>query len=308
MSFTITTAFVKQFEANMRMLAQQKMARLRPAVDETTIKGDEAYFDQIGATEARERESRHAATPIMSTPHTRRRAVPIGIDWGDVIDKLDKVQLLIDPASSYAQAGAAALNRKIDSVIIAAFFGTAYTGKNGTVANTWPNGNAETSPAQAAGTQVAVSDWTYGAGSGNAGLTISKLISAKTALAAAEGDEDEELYIAVPATKIADLLATTEATSADFNKSEAMALVEGRIDKFMGFNFIRTERLTKNVSGQWRIPAWRKSGMMFGVAQDIEGEVSQRPDLSFATQVYASMSVGASRMQESFIAEIIATV
>jgi hypothetical protein len=67
----------------------------------------------------------------MNTQHLRRRLAPYDYGWGDLVDNLDKVKLLIDPASTYARTGAMAMNRGQDDEIINAFFGTAYTGHSG---------------------------------------------------------------------------------------------------------------------------------------------------------------------------------
>ena len=303
MSFTVTDAFVQQFTGNVRYLAQQKASRLRPTVVEDTITGEAAFMEQLAPTNARKVQSRHADTPIMNTQHLRRRIVPYDYDWGDLVDRLDKVRLLIDPTSAYAVNGASAMGRGIDDEIIGALFATAYTGHAGGTSVTWPNGNSESTPSQAAGLQVSVSDWTYGNGSGNAGLTISKLISAQVALLAGEGDEDEEKFIMVSAKQLGNLLATTEATSADYNTVKA--LYDGKIAQFMGFKFIHSERILTNGSGYFRVPCWRKSGMGLGVAKDIEGMVYQRPDKRNAWQVYTDMAVGAARLEEVKLVELI---
>jgi hypothetical protein len=73
MSTQITTAFVEQYKANVYHLTQQKGSKLRRAVRTETVVGKNAYFEQIGATAARERTSRHSDTPRMDTPHSRRR-------------------------------------------------------------------------------------------------------------------------------------------------------------------------------------------------------------------------------------------
>lgn len=302
MSFTITDAFVQQFTGNVRFLAQQQDTRLRPAVIEDMITGESAYMEQMAPTAARPIQSRHADSPIMNTQSLRRRVAPYGWNWGDLVDKLDKVRLLIDPASAYARNAAFAMRRAVDDVIIASFFGAAYTGHTGSTQITWPNGNSESSPTAPAGTVVAVSDWTYGNGSGTAGLTISKLISAVVALDAAEGDEEEERYIVLGARQKGQLLATTEATSADYN--DVRALVDGKLTRFLGFNVIHSERLQTDSSGYYRIPAWRNSAMGLGVAQDIEGQVAQRPDKNFSWQVYSDMSIGATRLEEAKLVEI----
>ena len=302
MSFTISDAFVQQFSANVGMLAQQMMSRLGPCVINDTITGEAAYMEQVAASAARKVIARHSDSPIMNTQHLRRRIAPYDYDWGDLIDRLDRVRLLIDPASTYARTGAAALERGKDDEIINACWATAYTGHSGSTAVVWPAGNAESNPSAPGGTQVLVNDWTYGNGSGNVGLTISKLISASVALDQAEGDEEEERYIVVGGKQKGNLLATTEATSADYNT--VRALYDGKIDTFMGFKFIHSERLQQDSNGYTRVPAFRKSALGLGIARDIGGKISERSDKRFAWYVYADMAVGASRLEEAKLVEL----
>lgn len=304
MSFAITDAFVQQFQSNVTHVAQQGNSRLRGKVLEEPITGESAYMEQMGATSARKVTERHADSPVMNTQHLRRRVAPYIYDWGDLIDRQDKLMTLTDPESNYAKAGGMAMRRGQDDEIVAAFFSTAYAGHSGSTALTWPNGNSETSPSQADGTVVGVSDWTYdsGSGSGNAGLTISKLISAKVALDASEADEEEERYILVSSKQIGNLLATTQVTSADYNSVKA--LVDGKVDTFMGFKFIRSERIQKDSSGYARVPAWCKSAMGLGILQEIQTRVAENPGKRFSTQVYADESLGAARLEEAKLVEI----
>ena len=72
MSTQITTAFVEQYSANVTMLSQQMGSKLRRAVDVESIRGKNAFFDQIGSTSASVRSSRHGNTPQINTPHSRR--------------------------------------------------------------------------------------------------------------------------------------------------------------------------------------------------------------------------------------------
>ncbi|HWK44921.1 MAG TPA: phage capsid protein [Stellaceae bacterium] len=302
MSFTVTDAFVQQFSGNVKFLAQQTKSRMRPCVMEDTITGDSAYLEQMAPTAARKVIARHGDSPIMNTQHLRRRVAPYDYDWGDLVDVEDKVRLLIDPESNYAKNAAYALERAIDDELIGSLWATAYTGHTGSTAVAWPNGNAESAPTTPAGTQVLVNDWTYGNGSGNAGLTISKLISASVALDAAEGDDDEERYIVIGAKQKGNLLATTEATSADY--ASVKALNEGKIDSFMGFKFIHSERLSQDASGYTRVPVWRKSGLGLGVAKDVWSMIDRRPDKRFSWYVYAAMSLGATRLEEAKLVEL----
>lgn len=293
MSFQITTAFVQQYKEGVTILAQQLSSRLREAVTvETGIIGKAEYFDQIGATAAQPRVARHADTPLIQTPHQRRRVDLADYEWADLIDKMDKVKTLNDFTNPYVRAGGAAMARATDDIIINAMFGTALTGETGATPVTFP-----------ASQQVSVNSWTYGTGTGNAGLTISKLVEARAKLWGTESlMPGDEAYIAVSSKQIANLLATTEATSADFNSVKALS--NGELNSFMGFNFIHTERLPVDGSGYRRIPVWLKSGVLLGIGMDITARISERDDKSYATQVYYCMSMGATRLEESKVVEI----
>ena len=47
-------------------------------------------------------------------------------EWADLIDDSDKIKLLADPTSTYAQAAAAAISRSMDDEIIAAATGSGF--------------------------------------------------------------------------------------------------------------------------------------------------------------------------------------
>ena len=154
MSSQVTTAFVQQYSANVQMLSQQMGSRLRDAVRVENITGKNAFFDQVGVATAQLRTSRHADTPQIDTPHARRRVSLADYEYADLIDDQDKVRMLIDPTSSYAQAAAAAMGRAMDDVIISAALGTAFTGETGSTstsfaaANQIANGSADMSIAK----------------------------------------------------------------------------------------------------------------------------------------------------------------
>ena len=89
MSTQITTAFVEQYSANVLQLSQQRGSRLRAAVHVEPVTGKNAFIDRIGAVAARRRTSRHADTPQLDTPHSRRRVSLVDYDWADLIDDAD---------------------------------------------------------------------------------------------------------------------------------------------------------------------------------------------------------------------------
>lgn len=282
MSDQITTAFVQQYRGTLYNLVQQKGSRFREAVTIESVNGEVGYFDQVGATAAVERTARHSDSPLVNTPHSRRQVSMRDFEWGDLIDKPDRVRLLVDPSSTYLQSAMWALGRKIDDILIEAALGTANTGKTGSTAVTLPSGQ-----------KIA---------HGSAGLTVAKLRSAKELLDAAETDPDDPRFMAVTAKQVTNLLATTEVASSDYNTVKA--LVQGQIDTFMGFKFIRSQRLTQDATPNRQVIAWCKSGLLLAMGSDMKGRIVERPDKSFSVYAYAALSCGATRMEEEKVVEI----
>jgi|TARA_R100001126_G_C4864199_1_gene169214 hypothetical protein len=285
MSVQITTAFVEQYKSNVFHLAQQKGSKLRDAVRTESIVGKSHFFERIGSTAAVKRTSRHADTPRVDTPHSRRKVTMDDYDWADLIDDSDKVRLLISPQSEYAKAGAYAMGRTMDDVIIAAATGNAFGGVSG--------GSTIALPA---GQKIA---------HGSTGLTIAKLISAKEKLDAANVDPDEARVLVCSAKQISDLLGTTQITSADFNSVKA--LVQGDIDTFMGFKFIRSERLGTDSNGNRQVLAFTNTSMGLALGKDIQTKISERADKNYSTQVYLCMTIGATRVEDEKVIEIACT-
>ena len=81
-------------------------------------------------------------------------------------------------------------------------------------------------------------------------------------------------------------------------------LVEGRITSFMGFQFIDSEQLAVTGSAR-RCPAFAKSGMLLGIWNDVTSRVSERADKSYSTQVYSKTTIGATRIEEKKVVEIL---
>lgn len=309
MSTQITTAFVQQYRANIQFLAQQQGSRLRMGVRNETQTGKSEFFDQIGATAAVKKTSRHAPTPRVDTPHSRRRVTMNDYEWADLIDKQDKIRTLIDPTSEYAMAAAWSLGRSMDDEIIAAATGVAYTDETGSTQTNLGNGNKVVAVSSAA-----ISN-----------MNVNTLIAAKQVLDGFDVDPSEERYFAINSSALASLLQQTQVTSHDYNSVKA--LVEGKLDTFLGFKFIRLERLLATVnaftystttglynSGGTSLSlaanvkscfAWAKSGLLLSTGMEIEGKIDVRPDMSYATQVYAAGSFGATRMEENRVVEVI---
>ena len=290
MSFQVGTALVNAYRSNIEIQFQQKGSRLRQTVQTESQNSEYEYYDRIGPTDAVEVLNRHSDTPLISTPHSRRRVAMSDYDWADMIDRKDRIRMLADPTSPYSQNAVFALGRKMDDVIIAAATGTAYTGKTGSTSVTFP-----------AASEVAV-DYVESGSAANSNLTIGKLRRVRYLLDSEEAVEDgETIWGIVSAAQLQSLLRTTEVTSADYNSVKA--LVAGEIDTFMGIRFVRTERLT--VASDIRdCLFYPQSGMLMGVGSDIMVDVGPRRDKRNSVQVYVSASFGATRMWEEKVIRV----
>jgi hypothetical protein len=118
----------------------------------------------------------------------------------------------------------------------------------------------------------------------------------------AEADPSIQRFVACSAKQISNLLNTTEVKSSDFNKVKALA--QGELNSFMGFTFIRTERLNVNGSSDRLCYAWAMDGVVLAIGQNPVARINERPDKNYATQVYYSMALGATRLEEEKVVEI----
>jgi hypothetical protein len=288
MSNFITTAFVNEFRDNVMLLSQQRMSRLRGAVRVEGFTGEKAFFDQLKPTSMVVKETRHSDTPLVETEHARRMVIAKEFEWADLVGKADKARTLPEFSNPYLLNAAAAAGRTMDQIIIAAADGIAKTGKEGTTNTSLPSG------------QVVLN--TVGA---NTGLNTDKLLKAKFILDRAEVDPTIPRFVAANATQMENLLKDTKVQSIDYNT--VRALVNGEINTWLGFNFIRTE-LIRTVSTDHRVLFWAQDGLMLGVNYDVQARVSERADKSYDYQAYLSMMMGATRMEEEKVGYITCAV
>lgn len=291
MSFQIDTALVKSYHSNIQILSQQRGSRLAAYVRRESQHAKDDFYDRLDATAAVEKTGRHQDTPLVSTPHDRRKVSLRDFRLADLIDKEDRVRMLADPTSPYVINMVNALGRAKDQVIIDAAFGTALSGETGGTSVTFP-----------ASQEVVVNYVETGAQT-DSNLTIGKLRKAASIIKSNEAVEDGEPLIAVVAqAQIDALLRTTEVTSGDYNTVKA--LQAGTVDSFMGFKFVRTELLAKDANNVRDCIFYAMSGLLLATAIEIETRVTERSDKNYAVQAFARGSFGATRMEEKKVVRV----
>lgn len=300
MSINAPSFYAQQFANTVMLLAQQKGSRLQQAVTVGTgHRGEQASpVDQVGLVEAQEKTERFSPMPRTDAPVDRRWVLPRTWDINQNYDKHDLIRQIQDPRSALAQAAIAGMNRRKDLTILDGLLNTNYTGKSGTTATSFLAAN------------------TVGVNTGGTAskLNVAKVRKAKQLLMANDVDvTQEDLFLVVDSLAHDALLAEVQVTSKDYNAARdgTPVLKEGVIDRFMGFNFIWTERLlsfagTDDAAGtSTPCVAFAKSGAYMGIWDDTSTRIDERTDLrGIPWQLYTDATFGACRLEEKKVVRI----
>ncbi len=277
MSTQITISMVEQYKSNFIILSQQKGSKYRDHVRVETLVGKSHFFERIGSVDMVDATSRHDDTPQIDTPHSRRRVSAVTSRYADMIDKADIRRVLIDAQSAYVTVGMMAAGRRMDSHILTAALGNAYAGETGATTVALPSAQ-----------KVAAA---------SAGLTITKLLSAKEILGEGDVDEDAGLVCAINPAGLTDLLSATEVKSADYNTVKALAA--GQLDTFMGYKFVKSNLVTAG-----KAIVWQKNAIGLAVSAEPFVRISERADKNYSWQVFVEMDMGATRAEDAGVVEI----
>jgi len=286
-STTIPVAMVRQFEADVLHLAQQKGSRLRTAIKvKDKVVGKSVEFERLAAGAMQKRTSRHQPTFIGNATHSRRRATLESWERGELMDEEDDVMVLIEPENEYVEMLGNAAGRQIDDIVIGALGGNA---------TSVAADDSTSSVALPSAQKVLASVGT------TTGLNLLKVTTAKKIFDDAEVPE-EDRFLLIGSTQLnVDCLNSSAFTSADFNTVKA--LVKGEINEYLGFTWIRSSRLLKPSTDRLCY-AFQRGAVGLGIGRDITTSIDKRPDLSNARQVLVKLTMGAVRREEARVVEI----
>lgn len=306
MSFLVTEAFVTQFQDTFHVQAQQMISRLERFTRRYpgTVVGESFTVDVLSPTTADVNRPRDADLQYANMIQQRRFADMVDAEKAEFISSMDKLKLLIEPTNQYSTNLVNAINRQKDITIINNMLGAVRT-RSSTVAL----------PAA----QIIAA--------GGTGLTVAKLRQAKVLLDEAEMDDSDffeqsgihmgapqdkpfgnvsaPAYVIAVSTKMLDgLLADTTVTSQDYNVVKA--LVNGAINTFMGFFFVRlpTGSLPYVTGSTTRTcVAFAPRAVEYGVGKDVSAQIERVPTKN-GWQVLASSSFGACRAEDAGVVSI----
>lgn len=279
---TINEFYNKQYEDNIQMGAQQVLSKFRDRCEvKTGVVGKSKAFGYVDKEDARDKNARHSKV-VHDDPNNVRCTAYLKYKYKSIIqDPDDDLKVVADIKSVYARTPLAALNRAMDTVLLLAARGTKYTGENGTTEEALP-----------AASKIAVS---------TTGQTLAKIIETLEKFNDANVPEEEPKFFAIGPKQLSDLLNIEKLTSADY--ATLRALVPGKIVAALGFNFVLSTLLAKSGTTRYNI-AWAQSGLGLAIGQDIVGRISELPEYHYAWGAYASMFIGATRVQDVKVVEI----
>lgn len=248
MSVQLSNAEIAQFDAEVKQ-AYQTGGKLRGTVRvKTGVVGRTHRFPKMGKGLATVRIPQTEVIP-MGITHTNATATLEDWNAAEYTDIFDASHTNIDERAELAEVIANAINRRMDQLIIDA--------------------------AEASSTSLTVAKSVGGAASG---LNVAKLRRAAFELDDQGVPEMDRTYLGSMTGK-EQLLGETEATSSDYNT--VLALVNGQINTFVGFNFKWVETraeggLTLATNDRTNF-AYHRAAIGLAVGMDFRTEVNYIP-------------------------------
>lgn len=256
MSISIDNVFVKQFEADVHLAYQQMGTKLRSTVrSKSGVIGASTTFQKVGRGIA-STKSRHGIVPVMNLNHEPVECLLQDYYAGDWIDSLDELKTNIDERRVVASAGAYALGRKTDELIIGAM-------KNAT---------------------ASIGDYT-------SGLTKELVLSALEVLNTNDVPDDGRRFAVVGVHQWNELLSMDEFVSADYVGGATPLLNGAEARKWLGITWILHNGLpSANTNRDCFI--YHSSSIGHACGQEVKTDISWHGERA-ANFISNSMSQGA---------------
>jgi hypothetical protein len=268
MAIDIADSFIKQFESEVHTAYQRTGSKLRPTVrTKAGVVGSSTTFQKVGTGTA-STKGRHGQIAAMNVSHTPVECTLYDYYAGDWVDALDELKTNIDERMVIAQAGAYALGRKTDSLIITAMDTTT------------------TAAATTAG-----------------GLTKAKVLEGFQKLNENDVPDDGGRFCVVGAEQWNDLLGVSEFISADYIGGESLPFTLGVTAKqWLGMTFFVHTGLTTSGSNRY-VHMYHRGAIGFASGQDIKSDITWHGDRA-AHFINNMMSQGACLIDTNGVCKI----
>lgn len=263
MSISIDNAFMKQFEREVHESYQRMGSKLRGAVrSKGSVKGSSCVFQKVGKGTA-STKSAHGMVPVMNIDHTAVEVTLADYYAGDWVDKLDELKINHDERAVIANAGAYALGRKTDELIINALA----TSTNTVSTNT-------------------------------DGMTKAKVLEAMEKLGAADVPDDGQRTAVVGWKQWSQLLALPEFASADYVGADELPWRGTQAKRWMGSLWMAMTGLPIDGSAVRKCFWFHKTAVGHGAVSDVQTDITWHGDRA-AFFINNMMSQGAGLIEGS---------
>lgn len=270
MSTSIDQAFIKQFEREVHEAYQRQGSKLRNTVRTiNNVNGSSAVFQKVGTGSASTKSS-GGMVPVMNLDHSTVEVTLYDFYAGDWVDRLDELKTNIDERQVIANAGAHALGRKSDEMIIDAL--------------------------DAATTHV-IAD-------GNTGLTKDKILEAFETFGENDIPDDGQRFAVVGWKQWSELLSLEEFVNADYVGADALPYATiTQAKQWLGTLWIPHSGLPVDGSDIRSCYFYHKTAIGHAVASDIETDITWHGDRA-AHFVNNMMSQGSGLIDEEGVVVI----
>ena len=290
-----TAAYKQQFHDAFVAALAQKESRLQGTVmDRGQIDGSSFTINSLGITEMEAVTGRYQDKNPTELDNNTRVVYMADFDRTLVVDGFDIPKLAADPSHKYVGLLTEAANRRKDKSIYRALIDDIIvkTGENSFGTASLPSGQKILA--------------------GGTAFTKAKILLSRKLFRANECDQEngEQLFMAYDSNMVAQILADTTLTSADF--MAVQMLQEGKVaSNWLGFSWIPYEQLDAGAggAGERKTVAWAKSGVHMGTGINVKttiGENTQKR--GHPTEAYGYMSLGAGRQDEKKVITIDFTI
>jgi hypothetical protein len=242
MLMQVEQSFIKNFEAEVHIQYQQMGSKLRNTVrSKDNVIGSTTTFQKVGKGTA-STKARHGLVPVMNVDHTPVECVLQDYYAGDWVDRLDELKTNINEQQVVAKAGAYALGRKTDELIIG---------------------------------QMATSN--NNAGSDTDELTKQKVLIAFEMLGESDVPDDGQRYAVVGWKQWSDLLNIEEFANADYVGDDQLPWKGTQAKRWLGTLWIPHSGLPKN--GSVRYCFWyHKTAIGHAIGAEVKTDITWHGD------------------------------
>ena len=271
---SIEKGFATNYAREVHEAFQRMGSKLRKTVRvKNNVVGAKTVFQKVGKGTAMTK-ARHGKVPVMNVDHDAIECELQDYYAGDWLDALDEVKINHDERSVLANAGAYALGRKADELIIAEL------DKNGA----------------ADGNKIDV-------GTTPEGLTKDKVLAAFERLGNADVADDGQRHAVVGWKQWSDLLGIEEFANADYIGPDELPWRGTQAKRWLGTLWIPHSGLSLNGAGHRLVHWYHKTAVGHAIAKDAHSDITWHGDRA-ANFINTMMSQGSCLIDKTGVVTI----